>query len=188
MRDGARAAALLVLGALTAGLVLSPPVTAEPATATKSFVRSLVNRRVGAVRSNLTAQIRGTQLTTFSASQPGPVPLTGTATDVNVATLTIPEGSYVAIAKLWWSPITATSTGAGGEIDCDLVAVGNTDTSRGAGVGDFDYGPLTLLVTTTADGSQSITLRCRDEFSAGNPVEVRDVKLIAVAVGKIATG
>ncbi|HEV3474175.1 MAG TPA: hypothetical protein VG602_02295 [Actinomycetota bacterium] len=182
-REGARAGALLVLASLVAGLVLSPPVVAEPATATKSFVRKLVNRRVA----NLAARIRGTQLSTFSTSQPGPVPITGTNTDVPVATLSVPPGSYALFAKLWWRPIQASSTQAGGEIECELVADGIVDTSRGAGVGDFDYGTLTLIGSSESSADRTVTLRCRDEFSAGNPVEVHNLNLTAITVGNVVT-
>jgi hypothetical protein len=41
------------------------------------------------------------------------------------------------------------------------------------------------MLTTSSQGPQTITLRCRDEFSAGNPVEVRNVRILAVSVGGI---
>lgn len=184
-RGGARAAAMLVLAALVAGGVLSPPVTAGPSTASKSFVRSLVNRKIAQLRTNLEGQIRSRQSPTFTTSLRGPTALTGAGVDVTVRTLSVPSGSYLILAKLWWNPIIATSTGAGGEIDCDLVAESSFDTSREAGMGDFDFGTLSLQTTHKFEGPGTITLRCRDEFSAGNPIEVHDVTLTALGVGTI---
>lgn len=176
---------MLVLAALVAGGVLSPPVTAEPNTASKSFVRSLVNRKIGQLRRNIEGQIRSRQSPVFTTSLRGPTALAGAGVDATVRTLTVPPGSYLIVAKLWWNPIIATSTGAGGEIDCDLVAESSSDTSREAGMGDFDFGTLTLQTTHRFEGPGTITLRCRDEFSAGNPIEVHNVTLTALGVGSI---
>jgi hypothetical protein len=176
---------VLVLAALVAGGVLSPPVTAEPTTASKSFVRSLVNRKISQLRRNIEGQIRSRQSPVFTTSLRGPTALAGAGVDATVRTLTVPPGSYLILAKLWWNPIIATSTGAGGEIDCDLVAESSSDTSREAGMGDFDFGTLSLQTTHRFEGPGTITLRCRDEFSAGNPIEVHNVTLTALEVGSI---
>jgi hypothetical protein len=166
-------------------MMLSPPVIAEPATASKSFVRSLVQKKTSQLRSSLQAQIRSGQTPVHTTSLLGPTPLTGTGTDVTIRTLDVPAGSYLILAKLWWNPITATSTGSGGEIDCDLLAGSSSDTSREAGMGDFDFGTLALQTASRFDEPGTITLRCRDEFSAGNPIEVHNVVLTAIAVGSI---
>lgn len=180
-----RGAAIFVLGALVAGMMLSPPVIAEPGPASKSFVRALVKRKTTQLRSNLQAQIRSGRSPVFTTSVPGPTALTGTATDVTIRTLAVPAGSYLILAKLWWNPITASSTGSGGEIDCDLLAPTGSDTSREAGMGDFDFGTLSLQTTSRFDEPGTITLRCRDEFSAGNAIEVHNVTLTAIGVGSI---
>jgi hypothetical protein len=174
-----------VVVALIAGLMvpaLLSPVGAGPSVSRK-FVRKLVAKRVNALGANLDRAIRATEMNASSTRRVGPFPLTGSAQDVAVAALSIPgAGSYVVTAKLWWNVVNATSTGVGGEIDCDLLAGGSFDTSRESGVTDFDYGTLSLQLTHTFSRPETVILRCRDEFSGGNPVEVHNVVVTAVQV------
>jgi hypothetical protein len=93
----------------------------------------------------------------------------------------------VVIAKLWWNVVDDTSSGAGGEIDCDLLAGADFDTSRESGVTDFDYGTLSLQLTHNFSGPGTVTLRCRDEFTGGNPVEVHNVVITGVEVFALAS-
>lgn len=172
---------VVLIGVLTAGALLSPVGARAPVS--RAFVKNLVTRRIEALRQELGQSIRATRLNASSIQLVGPFALAGSAEDTAVATASIPDaGNYAVTAKLWWNVVNSTSTGAGGEIDCDLLAGADFDTSRESGVTDFDYGTLSLQLTHVFSGPGSVTLRCRDEFSGGNPVEVHNVVVTATEV------
>ena len=175
-----------LIAALTAGALLSP-VGAGPS-ANRKFVRKLVGQRINALRQDLGQRIRDAHMNAISIQRVGPLQLTGSATDLAVATLPIPNaGNYVVTAKLWWNVENSTSTGIGGEIDCDLLALDSFDTSRESGVTDFDYGTLSLQLARSFPGPATVVLRCRDEFQGGNPVEVHNVVATATEVFALAS-
>lgn len=170
-------AALVV--ALMAGAVLSP----AGAGTSRGFVKKLVTKRIDALRQELGDSIRATRMNASSVQLLGPLAVAGTGDDVAITTLSIPDaGNYIVSGKLWWTVVDATSTGSGGEIDCDLLAGGDFDTSRESGVTEFDYGALSLQLTHVFTGPGTVVLRCRDEFQGGNPVEVHNVVVTAFEV------
>ena len=170
---------LALIAALTSVALLAP-VGAGPSV-TRKFVKRLVTKRVNVVQNQLSQSIRETRMNAVSIQLVGPRQVVGAATDTTVATLPIPDaGNYVVSTKLWWSVTNDTSTGTGGEIDCDLLAGSAFDTSRESGVTDFDYGTLNLQLAQTFPGAGDVTLRCRDEFQGGNPVQVHNVVMSAV--------
>ena len=174
-----------LIALLTAAALLSP-VGAGPSVS-RPFVKKIVTRKIEALRRNLSQAIGAARVQATSTRLVGPAPVPGSGTDSAVATLAIPDaGSYVVTAKLWWNVVNATSTGIGGEIDCDLLAGDSFDTSRESGVTDFDYGTLALQLTHTFPGPATVVLRCRDEFSGGNPVEVHNVVVAALEVFALA--
>jgi hypothetical protein len=176
----------MLIAALTAATLLSP-VGAGPSVS-RPFVKKFVSRRIEVLRRNLSQAIGATRMQASSTQLVGPVAVAGSGTDRTVVTLAIPDaGNYVVTAKLWWNVVNDTSTGVGGEIDCDLLAGDSFDTSRESGVTDFDYGTLALQLTHTFPGSATVVLRCRDEFSGGNPVEVHNVVVSAVEVFALAS-
>ena len=178
-RPWTRGAITLAVTTALAAAFLASPVTAGSGSASKKFVRSLVKRNV----SQLRGEIRDNQTTAITKSFSGPFALNGVNVEVVLTTMNLPEaGSYLIFAKLWWRPTSSTSTGAGAEIDCDLLAGSDFDSSRGSGVGDFDFGTLALQLAHRAQGPTSVAVRCRDEFSGGNSVEVHNFHLAAVKV------
>jgi hypothetical protein len=177
-----RVAAVAGLVALLSAANVLSPAGAGP-NVSKRFVRQTVAKQVGVLRKELDQSIRALRLNASSIQLVGPVAVGGTATETIVATLPIPDaGHYVVNGKLWWTVINSSSTGVGGEIDCDLLAGEDFDTSRESGVTDFDYGTLSLQLTHSFSGPGTVALRCRDEFGGGNPVEVHNVVLTAVEV------
>lgn len=170
-----------LIAALSVAALLSPATAGSRVS--KGFVKKFVTRRIEALRQELSNSIKEVRLNASSTQRVGPVAISGSATDVAIAVLAIPDaGNYVVTAKLWWNVINATSTGVGGEIDCDLLADSAFDTSRESGVTDFDYGTLSLQLTQAFPGPTTVTLRCRDEFTGGNPVEAHNVVITATEV------
>ena len=173
--------ALALIGVLSAATFLSPATAGSGVS--KKFVRKLVNNRVGRLQARLDQTFEASRTTAISRQLVGPYSLPGSAQDNAVATLTIPSaGRFLVTAKLWWTVVNGTSTGVGGEIDCDLLAGSAFDTSRESGVTDFDYGTLNLQLAHDFPGATLVTLRCRDEFQGGNPVEVHNVVVTAMEV------
>lgn len=173
-------ATLALIGVLTAGALLSP--ASAGGGASKRFVKRLVTNRIERLQGRLDQSIEAGRTTAISRQLVGPYSVPGAAQDSTVATVHVPPGRYVVTAKLWWNVVNSTSTGIGGEIDCDLLAGAAFDTSREAGVTDFDYGTLSLQLANDFSGPTFVTLRCRDEFQGGNPVEVHNVVVTAMEV------
>ena len=174
-----------LIAALTPAALLSP-AGAGPSVS-RPWVKKIVTRKIEVLRRSLSQAIGAARVQASSTRLVGPAPVPGSATDTAVVSLAIPDaGSYVVTAKLWWNVVNATSTGIGGEIDCDLIAGDAFDTSRESGVTDFDYGTLALQLTQSFPGPATVVLRCRDEFSGGNPVEVHNVVVTAVEVFALA--